>query len=459
MMKTKLITSVLGLIMVMPVLAQDRTTVNALSSEISDNLDLRAVASLFGEARNLEDFESRLNDPNTQISNLDLNNDNRVDYLRVIETVEGYTHLIVIQSVLGLDTFQDVATIEVERDRHNNVTVQVVGDVYMYGANYIYEPVYVAPPVIYASFWVNHYRPYCSTWYWGYYPSYYTVWSPFPVFRYRNNINVYINFSNHYNYVNVRRCERAVALYAPRRANYCERQYPTRSFAYRNENVRNRYELDQRRPMRNVGERYTPNYNNRSANGNSGREYNAPGRIGDNRNNSGETRTYNPGRGQAQNYPGSVRGNGNNRNSGITTNPTRGFGNRSEGNTRTNANSGRDYSQRAESNGRMNSNPSRDFTRNEGNRMESNGRMNGNPNRDYAQRMESGRQYNPGRTENSGRMNGNSGRDFSRNENRTNAAPRMESRGNREMRSQAPQQANPGNGGGQRNSDQRGGRR
>jgi hypothetical protein len=141
-MKTKIFLSSLMSFLFLNSFAQDRTTVNASSSEISDNLDLRAVASIFGDSRDLEDFEQRLNDPKNQISNLDLNGDNQVDYLRVIETVEGRTHLIVLQSVLGRDTFQDVATVEVEKDSNNRVQIQVVGDVYMYGQNYIYEPVY-----------------------------------------------------------------------------------------------------------------------------------------------------------------------------------------------------------------------------------------------------------------------------------------------------------------------------
>ena len=144
-MKAKLLSAALSLFLV-NAFAQDRTTVNAMNSEISDNLDLRAVASIFGDSKDLEDFEYRLNDPKNQISNLDLNNDNQVDYLRVIETTEGRTHIIVIQSILGKDLFQDVATVEVERDSNNRVQVQVVGDVYMYGSNYIYEPVYVNTP-------------------------------------------------------------------------------------------------------------------------------------------------------------------------------------------------------------------------------------------------------------------------------------------------------------------------
>ncbi|MCF6131861.1 hypothetical protein [Flavobacterium wongokense] len=248
-MKTKILSlTILFLWSVTSVFAQDRTTVTATNSDISDNLDLRAVASIFGDSRDLADFERRLNDPNAQISNLDLNGDNRVDYLRVIETVEGSAHLIIIQSVLGLDTFQDIATVEVERDRYNKVQVQVVGDVYMYGNNYIYEPVYAYTPVIYTTFWVSSYRPYYSSWYWGYYPSFYVAWSPFPVYTYHNHIGIYINHHHHYNYVNYRNCSVAYNnYYNGRRGNAYERQYPGRSFAQRNTGYTNRRELVQNR--------------------------------------------------------------------------------------------------------------------------------------------------------------------------------------------------------------------
>jgi hypothetical protein len=264
-MKTKIITlTLLTSLFAGQLFAQDRTTVNATSSEISDNLDLRAVASIFGDALNLDDFERRLNDPKVQISNLDLNQDNQVDYLRVIESVEGNTHLIIVQSVLGRDTFQDVATIEVERDRNNNVQVQVVGDVYMYGDNYIYEPVYVNTPVIYNHFWVTNYRPYCSSWYWGYYPTYYYAWTPFPVFGYRNHIGLCINFNYSYNYVNYRRCHVAYTNYYGRRANGYERQYPNRSFSNRNSGYANRHELDRTRNIRTTGTRNEIAHNSNS---------------------------------------------------------------------------------------------------------------------------------------------------------------------------------------------------
>jgi hypothetical protein len=255
-MKTTIIHfSILTLLSVSSLKAQDKTTVTAANSEISDNLDLRAVASLFGDSENLADFEQRLNDPKTQISNLDLNEDNQVDYLRVIETIEGNAHIIVIQSVLGKDTFQDVATVEVQRDVNNRVQVQVVGDVYMYGANYIYEPIYVNTPLIYTSFWVGNYHPYYSSWYWGYFPTYYYAWEPFPVFRYRSRIGYCINNHYQYNYVTYRRCEGAYNSYRGRRSNGYESRYPNRSFQARRGEYANRYELDKTRNIRTVGTR------------------------------------------------------------------------------------------------------------------------------------------------------------------------------------------------------------
>ncbi|WP_309614894.1 hypothetical protein [Flavobacterium sp.] len=256
-MKTKILSlAMMSFWSLSSVFAQDRTTVTANNSDISDNLDLRAVASIFGDSRDLSDFESRLNDPNAQISNLDLNGDNRVDYLRVIETVEGNVHLIIIQSVLGRDNYQDIATVEVERDRYNRVQVQVVGDVYMYGNNYIYEPVYAYTPVIYTSFWVGNYRPYYSSWYWGYYPSFYVAWSPFPIYTYHNHIGTYINFNHHYNYVDYRRCDVAYNnYYNGRRGNYYETQYPNLSFSNRNTGYVNRYELDNNRRTQNISTR------------------------------------------------------------------------------------------------------------------------------------------------------------------------------------------------------------
>ena len=229
-------------------------TVVAQNYDISDNLDLQAVASIFGDSRDLEDFERRLNDPSAQISNLDLNRDNYVDYLRVIEVADDDARVIVIQAVLGQDLFQDVATIELERERHSNtnVTVQIVGNPYLYGANYIYEPYYYRRPIFFDLFWASTYRPYYSPWYWGYYPTYYSYWSPMPSYRYRRHITPVINGRNRYVQADHRRISRADRLYSGVSRRGYEQSNPNRSFTQRNDNATNRFALDNNRSTGNV---------------------------------------------------------------------------------------------------------------------------------------------------------------------------------------------------------------
>ena len=226
------------------IFAQDVTTVEALSKDISDNLDLEAVASIFGESKDLEDFERRLNDPDSQICNLDLNEDGEVDYLRVLETAENNTHLITIQAVIGRDLYQDVATIDVEKDNSGETRVQVVGDVYLYGNDYIIEPIYVHRPIFFVHFWTIGYNPWYSPYYYNYYPTYYNPWQPYPIHRYHRFVNNYVNKNNKYNYVKSRRSRTAVTLHdKQRRSDYAARN-PEKSFTKRNSGISNRTELE-----------------------------------------------------------------------------------------------------------------------------------------------------------------------------------------------------------------------
>ena len=126
-MKTKLFfLTLIGTCMITPIQSQNYTQINSMNSKISADLDLSAVATLFGEAKNLEDFEMRLNDPELEVSNLDLNNDNRVDYLRVVESIENDSHLVLIQAVVDRDIYQDVATINLEKNNYNSIKIQII---------------------------------------------------------------------------------------------------------------------------------------------------------------------------------------------------------------------------------------------------------------------------------------------------------------------------------------------
>ncbi|KXX70121.1 hypothetical protein AVL50_14720 [Flammeovirga sp. SJP92] len=228
--------------------AQDVTTVTATDDEISQNLDLEVVAAIFGESKDLEDFEKKLNDPEQQISNLDLNEDGEVDYLRVVDTSKKNTHVVTIQAVIGKDQYQDVAVIDVVKDEKGETQVQVVGDVYMYGSNYIVEPVYVHQPTIYVWFWGPYYHPWRSPYYWGYYPPFYRPWRPYPVPYYRNNVRVNINIHHRHKYrhTTVRRSKHAVKMQKQARRRDYAKQYPNKSFDKRHKDISNASQLKQR---------------------------------------------------------------------------------------------------------------------------------------------------------------------------------------------------------------------
>ena len=233
------------------------TTTRATSNEISDNLDLDAVASIFGDSENLEDFERRLNDPKNKISNLDLNEDGYIDYLRVVENSSENNSLVVVQAVLDQDVYQDVATIEVERVSNGNPRIQIVGDPYIYGSNYIIEPYFVRTPLIFSFFWGSHYSPWHSPYYWNYYPNWYSHYRPCSPYKYRRHIYAHINFENKYNRTDKRNIHFSGDNYNHIRRNDFAAKHPDRAFESRNRDVHNRNELKKRR-FDNSGE-YRPN--------------------------------------------------------------------------------------------------------------------------------------------------------------------------------------------------------
>jgi len=168
---------------------QEDVTIVAPTSEAAQGLDLHAVAELFTETKDLEAFERALNDPETGINNLDLDDNGEVDYIRIVEEVEGDVHIIILQVPLGENEFQDVATIEVEKSDDDNINMQVHGNHVIYGADY-----YVQPTVVHVHTWPiitwlyrPVYRPYRSVFYFGFYPRWWRPYRPvtFTVYRTR----------------------------------------------------------------------------------------------------------------------------------------------------------------------------------------------------------------------------------------------------------------------------------
>ena len=180
-----------------------------------DNLNLYAVLDVFQDSKTIEEFERNLNSKDSNINNLDLNNDNLVDYISVLSYDQGHFHSIVLRVAVSSTEYQDVAVIEVSKNNSGRVIVQVIGDVALYGDDYIVEPSYSSTEtpnpgyaddvaviarennysntVVYVDSWPivaylfsPSFSVYISPWHWGYYPRYYFPWSPIVYYNYWN---------------------------------------------------------------------------------------------------------------------------------------------------------------------------------------------------------------------------------------------------------------------------------
>lgn len=225
--------------------------------DVSDYLDLEAVASVFAQSRNIDDFENKINDYRNQVSNLDLNNDGYVDYLRLLKQYDRNAHVILIQAVLGNNYYQDVATIVIGRDVYNRDYIQIIGDPYLYGNDYILEPVFQRRPRILNSLWNRPQVVYVSRYYWGYYPSYYRLRPILPIHHYFHHMRVFVDVHHRYHYTTSLRFPIYVDVIRHHRRNDYWRDHHDRRFENRNREYRNKgqFQYNQERNKPDVRER------------------------------------------------------------------------------------------------------------------------------------------------------------------------------------------------------------
>jgi hypothetical protein len=91
-----------------------------------DNLDLYAVLTLFQKSKTIEEFEKSLNDQTTKINNLDLDLDQKVDFIKVVTKKKDESYSFVLQIDVSKTETQDVAVILLDKDKDKKVTLQIV---------------------------------------------------------------------------------------------------------------------------------------------------------------------------------------------------------------------------------------------------------------------------------------------------------------------------------------------
>ena len=167
-----------------------------------DNFSLQGALQMFKDSKTLEEFEKKLNSADNHVNNLDLNADDKTDYIRVVDKSEGTSHAIVLKDEINKDETQDVAVIEIEKNGKESAMLQIVGDKELYGDSTYVEPVDQSEiksgqkgpftstsglHFIFVNVWMwpcvgfiydPFYAPWVSPWRWNYYPVWWSPWYP-----------------------------------------------------------------------------------------------------------------------------------------------------------------------------------------------------------------------------------------------------------------------------------------
>lgn len=210
---------------------EDRT------GRLGDNFSLEGALDVFKNATSMEEFETQLNNEAKSINNLDLNDDGNIDYIRVEDHMDGDVHAIVLQAVISEDESQDIAVIEIEKTGNESATLQIVGDVELYGDSVYVEAFeeeatsdgkggpsadYKVNRII-VNVWLwpsvrNVYRPnyvvYRSPYRWSVYPK---VWKPWKPIAWNVYHGKRYHYHRHYRHVNTHRVVKARKIYTPKR--------------------------------------------------------------------------------------------------------------------------------------------------------------------------------------------------------------------------------------------------
>lgn len=206
---------------------------------IGENFSLEGALEMFKKSSSLEEFEKLINSENSDVNNLDLNENGEIDYINVESIKEGDTHVIILSSYLNDKDIQDIATIGIEKTGNEEAILQIEGDESLYAANTFVEPfdikneednsnngpypTNIIPKRVIVNVWFwpcvkFMYRPGYVVWKspfrWKRYPSYWKPWKKrtFIVFKGRS-----AKYNVHIQRTKTQRVVVARKIYIPRR--------------------------------------------------------------------------------------------------------------------------------------------------------------------------------------------------------------------------------------------------
>lgn len=214
-----------------------------------DNFSLQGALALFKKAGKPEEFEKLINSKDNKVNNLDLNQDGKIDYIRVTNKKENDVQIFVLSALVSAQESQDIAVISLQKTAEANAMIQIEGDAEIYGeptfaepapetenafnyndfsgsmaSNELHGPAAGSPDGIFVNVWFWPcvqfvYQPayvvYSSPYTYVAPPVWYQPWQPMPYYEYHPYCVQY--YQPHYVYVPTRRIPPARVIYRPYR--------------------------------------------------------------------------------------------------------------------------------------------------------------------------------------------------------------------------------------------------
>ena len=137
--------------------------------EYAKGLDLDAVTALAKKSKDAADFERLLNNQAEAVNNIDLNDDEKVDYIKVTEYGSGERRGFSLTTEISPGKTQEIATIDFQKDADKTV-MQTTGNPSLYGpGNYHHSSFSMTDALLMG--WLFSNRPsYASPYGFGNYP-------------------------------------------------------------------------------------------------------------------------------------------------------------------------------------------------------------------------------------------------------------------------------------------------
>lgn len=158
---------------------QNRVTVSPMSNDVNIQadasntaFDVSALSAVVQKSADPKVLEQKINDPATNINNLDLDKDGKIDYLTVTET--GDNQMQISDAAVNPPTV--VAKLTITPDNNNQTAnLQIQGTPAYCGPNYdYYQPHISFGEMLFMAYLLRPHPYYMPMYGYGHYPGYYT---------------------------------------------------------------------------------------------------------------------------------------------------------------------------------------------------------------------------------------------------------------------------------------------